>query len=100
MSVTVSPATNRPYGVQRHAKVRRLRDFLVSIPDIATTTAAVHLAAVVDMPPYESARQVAAYPGPVSRLRHSGPSTYSAGHLSGVRPSRVRHALHFPALAT
>ncbi len=85
--------------VRTHENLRRQHDLLVTIPGIATTTAAVLLAEVVDMKRYASARQVAAYAGLVPQIQESGTSVHRAGHLCKVGPGRLRHALYFPALA-
>jgi transposase len=79
--------------------LREQHDLLVSIPGIGTITAATLLAEVVDMKRYASARQVAAYAGLVPQIRESGTSVRSPGHLCKMGPSRLRHALYFPALA-
>lgn len=85
--------------LQATPELKQQHDLLTSIPGIGTLTAATLLAEIVDFDRYASARQVAAYAGVVPRIRQSGASVHSPGRMCKMGPSRLRHALYFPAMA-
>lgn len=84
--------------INRHPGLREKRDLLVSIPGIADTSAAQILAEVPHLAQFETAAAVAAYAGLSPRIRQSGTSLRSRGHLCKTGNSRLRKALFLPAL--
>jgi transposase len=84
--------------IQQSPTLRAQHDLLVSIPGIATVTAAALLAELTDVTRFASARQVAAFAGLVPRIQQSGTSVRSPGHLCKMGPGRLRSALYFPAV--
>lgn len=82
--------------INTHPDLRQQRDLLVSIPGIGETTAAVLLGDLLHKP-FARARQAAAYAGLTPRIRESG-MMRGRPALSKMGPSRLRHALYFPAL--
>jgi transposase len=84
--------------INRHARLKRQRELLDSIPGIAETTAALLLAEITDIKQYRRARQVAAYAGLVPRERQSGTSVRGRTRLSKIGNARLRRGLYFPAI--
>jgi transposase len=84
--------------IDSHPGLRRQRELLDSIPGIGEATAAALLAEVPDIKEYRSARQVAAFTGPVPRERQSGSSVRGRVRLSKIGNARLRKALYFPAV--
>jgi transposase len=84
--------------IDRHPGLKKQRELLDTIPGIGGTTAAALLAEVPDIKEYRSARQVAAFAGPVPRQRQSGSSVRGRVRLSKIGNARLRKALYFPAV--
>jgi transposase len=84
--------------INAHPRLKGQSELLDSIPGIATTTAALLLAELVDVTQYTSARQVAAFAGLVPRERRSGSSVRGRTRLSKIGNARLRKALYFPAI--
>jgi transposase len=83
--------------IDTHPDLRQQRDLLVSIPGIGQSTAAVLLSDLLHKP-FTRARQAAAFAGLAPRIRESG-TMRGRPMLSKIGPSRLRHALYFPAIA-
>jgi len=83
--------------IDSHPDLRQQRDLLVSIPGIGQSTAAVLLSDLLHKP-FTRARQAAAFAGLAPRIRESG-TMRGRPTLSKIGPSRLRHALYFPAIA-
>ena len=84
--------------IDRHPGLRVKHDLLVSIPGVADTTAAQILAEVPQIERFRSAGALAAFAGLSPRIRQSGTSLRSRGHICKTGNSRLRKALFFPAL--
>jgi len=82
--------------IDTHPDLRQKRDLLVSIPGIGPSTAAILLGELLHKP-FTRARQAAAYAGVTPRIRESG-TWRGRARLSKMGPSRLRHALYFPAI--
>jgi transposase len=85
--------------IDRHRDLKKRRDLLTSIPGIADATAAQILAEAPQLDQFRNAGAVAAFAGLSPRLRQSGSSVRSKGHLCKTGNARLRKALFLPALA-
>lgn len=84
--------------INNHPDLKQQSDLLDSIPGIASASAALLLAEIVNIKQYTSARQVTAYAGLVPRERRSGSSVRGRVCLSKIGNARLRKALYFPAI--
>jgi len=84
--------------IDRHPSLKGKHELLDSIPGLGETSAAQVLAEMPYMERFASARAVAAYAGLCPRIRQSGTSLRSRGHLCKTGNPRLRRALFFPAL--
>jgi transposase len=82
----------------QHPHLKQQRDLLVSIPGIASQTAAVLLAEIGRIEDYQNARQLAAHAGLTPCERSSGTSVHGKTRLSCTGNSRLRKALYMPAV--
>src|ERR1700729_839429 len=81
-----------------HPDLKRKRDLLTSIPGIGETTAGSLLGEIPHLDRFESANAVAAYAGLSPRHRRSGTSIHGRPRLCKTGNSRLRKALHMPAI--
>lgn len=86
------------FQVNKNLQVQR--QLLISIPGLASKTAAILLGELGDISMFESARQLAAYCGLTPRERQSGSSVHKKPCLSRVGNARVRRAIYMPAVSS
>jgi transposase len=82
----------------QHPHLKAQRDLIVSIPGIATTTAAAILAEIRDVSVFESADQLAAFAGLTPSEFSSGSSVHGKPRLSKIGNRNLRKVLYMPAL--
>jgi transposase len=84
----------------QHPHLKQQHDLLISIPGIASKTAAVLLAEIGRIEDYQNARQLAAHAGLTPCERSSGTSVNGKTRLSCTGNSRLRKALYLPAVVS
>lgn len=85
--------------LEQHAKLRRSRDLLLTIPGVGIGLAACFLAEVGDISRFKNARQVAAFVGLNPCLKESGDTVRGRAKLSKMGSASLRKALYMPALS-
>jgi transposase len=84
--------------IDRHPRLKRDRDLLVSVPGIGESLAATLLAELADVGQFASAKAVAAYAGLNPLENRSGKMTKRT-HISKRGNGRLRRALYMPTLS-
>jgi transposase len=86
-------------GIGRDEDLRARHDLLISVPGIATHTAAVILCELPGPDVLRTAREAAAYAGLNPSHRQSGSSLDAPSRISRIGNATLRAALYLPALA-
>ena len=86
-------------AIGQNEDLRTRHDLLVSVPGIATHTAAVILSEMPGPEVLRTAREAAAYAGLNPSHRQSGSSLDAPSRISRIGNATLRAALYFPALA-
>ena len=86
-------------AIGQNEDLRARHDLLVSVPGIATHTAAVILSELPGPAVLRTAREAAAYAGLNPSHRQSGSSLDAPSRISRIGNATLRAALYFPALA-
>jgi transposase len=86
-------------AIGQNEDLRAKHDLLVSVPGIATHTAAVILSEMPGPEVLRTAREAAAYAGLNPSHRQSGSSLDAPSRISRIGNATLRAALYFPALA-
>jgi transposase len=86
-------------AIGQNEDLRARHDLLISVPGIATHTAAVILSELPGPAVLRTAREAAAYAGLNPSHRQSGSSLDAPSRISRIGNATLRAALYFPALA-
>ena len=86
-------------AIGQNEDLRARHDLLISVPGIATHTAAVILSEMPGPEVLRTAREAAAYAGLNPSHRQSGSSLDAPSRISRIGNATLRAALYFPALA-